>query len=324
MTLRVGIIGCGGIGRTHSAAWTTTGATPVAYCDPSAGLAAQLAGSTGAAAYDDVATLLARADLDVVSICTPPVTHAPLAIAALQAGVHVIVEKPMAVSVAACDEMIAAAAAAGRLLTVGFCHRFQPHIEVMAAAIASGTIGQPRMFHNRFAGVLPDAHTRWFSDPAVAGGGVLVDTCVHSIDLFRHLCGEVAQVRASASTTASVHGPALAVEDTAAITVTGVDGVVGVIEASWRTAPGVWTVTVYGSTGALEMDYDRMQLRHIDEKGGVQVLPVPEGDRFIAELAHFAACIRGDATLRVTGADGRAAARILAAAQHDAATRRSW
>ena len=320
MALRIGIIGCGGIGKTHIAAWTSAGYPPVALCDAVPGVATGVAGPIGAAAYTDVAAMLAEARLDIVSICTPPTSHSALAIQALRAGVHVLVEKPLAPTVAECDAIIAAATDSGRLLTVGFCHRFQPQIEAMAAAIAAGRIGVPRMFHNRFAGVMPDVHTRWFSDPALAGGGVMLDTCVHSVDLFRHLCGEVVRVRASANTRATPDGPALQVEDSAVITLTSADGVIGVIEASWRTAPGVWTVVVYGSAGSLTMDYDTMQLTHRDAAGNASVIAVPDGDRFVREVAHFAACVRGEATLRVSGADGHAAAVILTAAYADTRT----
>ncbi len=317
-TLRIGIIGCGGIGRTHFHAWIAAGYTPVALCDTTPGAAAALVGDSGAHAYEDVTLLLAEAQLDIVSICTPPTTHCALTVQALDAKVHVLVEKPMAPTVAECNSMIAAAARAHRLLSVGFCHRFQPQIVALKQALSDGLIGTPMMFQNRFAGVMPDVHQRWFSDPALAGGGVIMDTCVHSVDMFRFFFGDVRRVQASATTRATDLGPALRVEDTAILTLTSLDGVLGVIEASWRSAPGVWAVTVFGTTGSLTMNYDTMQLVHQNADGVATTLPIPDVDRFSAELAHFASCVLGKAQLRVTGVDGRQATAILVAAMADA------
>ncbi|NBU63901.1 MAG: gfo/Idh/MocA family oxidoreductase [Chloroflexia bacterium] len=318
MTLRIGIIGCGGIGRTHMHAWLSAGYRPVAVCDAIPAVAHDLAQLSDATVYSDGTTMLANAQLDVVSICTPPALHAELTIAALDRHIAVLCEKPMAPTIAECDAMIAAATRNQTLLSVGFCHRYQPHIEVMKAQIGAGMIGDVIMFRNRFAGHMPNVEQRWFSNRALAGGGVMVDTCVHSVDLFRHLIGDVARVQASAVTRTTSLGPALQVEDTAVITLTSTEGVLGVIEASWRTPPGEWIVSVYGTAGSLTLDYDTLELWHCDAHGHKQHLAVPDGDRFVNEVAHIAACVRDATPPRVTMADGRAACDILVRAMHDA------
>lgn len=317
MTLRIGIIGCGGIGKTHIAAWSAAGYAPVAVCDTVAELAHSAASTCHAQAYTDVATFLATANLDIVSICTPPVSHASLVIQALQAGVHVLCEKPLAPSVAECDAMIAASETHQRLLSVGFCHRFQPHIEVMKQHIDAGFLGDVVMFRNRFAGHMPNVEQRWFSNPSLSGGGVMMDTSVHSVDLFRHLIGDAARVQASRVTRTSELGPALTVEDTAVIVLTSHTGVIGVIEASWRTPPGEWVVSVYGTRGTLTLDYDTMELWHTDAQGAKQRISVPDGDRFVNEVRAFAASVTAQAPLRVTAHDGRAATAMLVQATHD-------
>jgi predicted dehydrogenase len=314
MSLRIGIIGCGGIGRTHFNAWSQAGYAPVALVDTVPGAATALAGTSGAQAYTDIATFLAEATLDIVSICTPPSTHRELVVAAMAAGVHVLCEKPLAPTVADCVAMIAAASAANKLLSVGFCHRFQPHIETMKALIDGGSIGDVIMFRNRFAGHMANVESKWFSDPALAGGGVMMDTSVHSVDLFRHLIGDAVSIQASAVTRTTELGPALRVEDTAVILLTSASGVIGTIEASWRTPPGEWVVTVYGTRGALTMDYDSMQLWQTDATGQRQQVAVADGDRFVNEVAHFAKCVTGQAQLRVTATDGLAATQILVTA----------
>lgn len=315
MSLRVGIIGVGGIGHTHLRAYAGAGNAAVAVTDMDQERAKTVAAETGAEAYPDVASMLRDARLDAVSVCTPPAGHLPAALAALQAGVAVLCEKPMALTSAECEQLSRAADRAGVVLAVGHCHRFQPHVEAMRSAIGEGAIGTVLTFRNRFSGLLAGVESTWFSDPAIAGGGVLMDTCVHSIDLFRYLIGDVAAVRAVTATTASHLGPALAVEDTAILTLRSVDGVVGDIEASWRARPGEATITVFGTDGMLQMDYGTMTLTRTGPDGGApEAIAVPDGDRFTRQAAHFLDCVRTAAQPRVTAADGLAALQVLEAA----------
>lgn len=317
---RVGVVGCGGIGGAHLRAYADAGTPAVAVTDVDADRAAAVAVEHGVTAYPDLPALLGA--VDAVSIGTPPSAHAEAAIAALEAGVAVLCEKPMAISVAECEQMLAVAARTGTLLMVGFCHRYQPEIEAMREAIARGDIGAPLAFRNRFAGPLTGVENRWFSRRAISGGGVLMDTCAHSVDLFRYLVGEVADVRALTATTATSLGPALEVEDTTVLSLRAESGVLGVIEASWRTRPGEAVVHVEGTDGALIMDYQSLQLTRRGPDGAVAAVDVsPNGaisNRFTRQAAHFLACVRGEEKPRVTGEDGAAAMRVLAAAYESA------
>jgi UDP-N-acetylglucosamine 3-dehydrogenase len=310
--LRIGIVGCGGIGRTHLQAYRALGVAPVALADPFDAPLRAAVDEYGGTPYADYADMFGQERLDAVSVCTPPALHQPITEAALAHGIAVLCEKPMATTVEACQAMIAAAEHSGTLLSVGFCHRFQPHVERLKEMVADGSLGTVRMFRNRFAGHLPNVENLWFSKPAVAGGGVLFDTSVHSVDLFRHLIGDPVQVQALMSTMASDLGPALEVEDTAIMSLRTADGALGVIEASWRTPPGEWFVTLYGTRGAATVDYGTDELRvRLASDDTWRVVPVEPGNRFERELAHFLQCVRGLATPRVTGADGLAATRIL-------------
>jgi predicted dehydrogenase len=310
--LRIGVVGAGGIGRTHLRAYADAGNPAVAVADVDLNRATAAGAEYGATAYPDMAAMLANADVDAVSICTPPVAHAVEALRAIDAGAAVLCEKPMAMSRQECDRMAAAAGAAGVLLTIGFCHRFQPQIEAMRAAAFRGDIGTVLSFRNRFAGYLSGVEDSWFSRPEVAGGGVLMDTCVHSVDLFRHLIGDVADVRAVTATTKTPLGPALDVEDTTVLSLRSTDGVLGVVEASWRTRPGDAVVTLNGTDGVLHLDYNTLALtRQSADTPEPELLTVAEGDRFVRQAQHFLACLRGHEVPRVTPADGTAALAIL-------------
>jgi predicted dehydrogenase len=313
-TPRVGIIGLGSIGHTHIDAWQANGITPVAFADAvPAALEATVATNSGAG-FDDGAELIQSGTVDIISICTPPVFHKDLAIVAAEAGVAVLCEKPLARTLADAEAIADAVRRTSTLFTVGFCHRFQPEIEKLKAMIDGGELGDVMAFRNRFAGLMANAHETWFGNPAIAGGGALADTSVHSIDLFRYLIGDPDGVHAFLSTRETEHGPKLQVDDTAVLTLKTPQGVLGVIESSWRTPPGEWTVTIYGTRGTAIVDYKEMTLRKQDSDGTWQDVPVESGSRFDREFAHFLACWRGEDSPRVTVEDGVATNRILEAA----------
>ena len=318
MSARVAVVGAGGIGGAHLDAYTRAGADVVAVVDVDKDRATERAAAVGAVGYTELQVMLQETRPDAISICTPPADHAGAAIAALQAGVAVLCEKPMALTPQDCAAMIAAAGESGALLSVGFCHRFQPEIEAIRDALADGLIGTPLAYRNRFAGPLDGVENSWFSDPAIAGGGVLMDTCVHSVDLFRHLIGEVERVRAVTATTATNRGPAVAVEDSAVLAIQSTGGVVGTIEASWRTAPGEAVVMIVGSDGRIDFDYSTGALTHTTADGESSAMSAAGEDRFVGQARHFLACLAGAEQLRVTGQDGARAAEVLAEAYADA------
>lgn len=312
--LRVGVVGAGTIGHTHLNAYREAGAATVAVTDVDPAAAEAAAAEFGLTSYPDAATMFSEVDLDAVSICTPPVSHAEVAVQALRAGIPVLCEKPMALTVAECDAMITAAEQSGTLLTVGHCHRFQPQIETMKSLIETGRIGTVLTFRNRFSGPLDRVEARWFSRPDIAGGGVLMDTSVHSIDIFRYLVGEIDRVVAVTATTATDRGPALEVEDSAVLGVRSVGGVLGVIEASWRTVPGEALVSVSGTEGRLDLDYSTPTLSLVGPDRSVQKIDVPPGNRFALQARSFLDCIANGTQHRVTASDGARAITLLAQA----------
>ncbi|HWV25132.1 MAG TPA: Gfo/Idh/MocA family oxidoreductase [Thermomicrobiales bacterium] len=308
---RVGVIGLGAIGRTHIATWRNNGITPVAFADAVPAALEAVVAEFGGEAYNDGVELIRSGTIDIVSICTPPLFHRDLAIAAAEAGVAVLCEKPLARTLKDALDIVDAVESSGTLFTVGFCHRFEPAIEHINGMIGNGDLGTIMTIRNRFAGHMANAEKTWFANEAISGGGSLADTSIHSIDLFRHLAGEPEAVQALVSTQASDLGPRLDVEDTGIITLRTASGTLGVLESSWRTPPGEWTVTIYGTDGEATFDYatGRLQVKRSD--GAVEDVELPNESRFDREFAHFIDCWRGDATPRVTVLDGLAANRIL-------------
>jgi predicted dehydrogenase len=304
--LKIGVVGCGGIGAVHVRSWAKVdGARVAAACDADL----ERARAAGAPAYDDFARMLDEQPLDAVDICTPPHLHAPLALEALGRGLPVLCEKPLARNPEEARRIVGAAEKAGVLLMTAFCHRFHPPVEAVHELIRNGTLGRVLMFRNRFGTRFAGVEDRWFSDREIAGGGALMDTSVHSVDLFRHLVGEVAQ---AAGALASFNPAITDVEDSAAILLTADTGAIGVIEASWMTPWSANVVEVYGENGAAVIDYDSGQTRYRLQGAEVwKEIPNTNGDRFVEELRHFAAVLRGETGPRVTGQDGLRAVEVI-------------
>lgn len=187
--LRVGIVGAGLIGRKRAAA--LPGATLVAVADLSSDAAHALANEHGAAVERDASSLVRRRDLDAVVVATTNDALAPCAMAALQAGKHVLLEKPGGRAPAELRELARQAEHARRVLGIGFNHRFHPAMQRAKRLLAEGGFGPVMYVRARYGhGGRPGYEREWRADPARAGGGELLDQGIHLVDLCRWLAGE--------------------------------------------------------------------------------------------------------------------------------------
>ena len=313
--LRIGIVGCGGIGGRHLLSYQNNGHTPTALADAFSEAAAKAAEKWGGKPYGDWREMFAQEQLDAISVCTPPNVHREISVAALEAGIPVLCEKPMTTTLADAEAIAQAAESTGTLFFIGHCHRFQPQIQKLRELIDAGELGAVRMFRTRIGFHFLRAESSWFTDAEISGGGILIDTHVHSVDIFRYLCGEVEEVTALTSTMDTPLGPAMRVEDSAIMTVRSTEGVLGVMEASWRTPPGEVQVTVYGTAARAVVNYQTLQLtlQKADEKEA-RPIEVEDANRFDREIEHFLACVRGEQQPRLKPEDGVIAIRCLMAA----------
>ncbi len=315
---RIGIIGLGGIGRKHIATWTELGLPPVAVTDAIPAVREEAATSTGGRVFDSGEALVRNGEVDIVSICTPPAFHKELAITAIEAGLTVLCEKPLAHTLADAEAIAAAVNQFNGTLHVGFCHRFEPAIMAIRELIQSGDLGTVITLRNRFAGHMDHPENTWFANEEISGGGALADTTIHSIDMFRYLLGDAVQVRSLTSTQSSELGPALRVDDTGIILLANAAGALGTLEASWRTPPGEWSITVYGTKGSVSFDYATGIGTITSASGTTTPLLFESGDRFAAEFRHVLAVWQGEGEPVATVADGVAANRILSLAYENA------
>lgn len=266
--MRFGLIGLGGIGRVRLAALERS---------PNASLTATFdlnqaclrTAGEGVRRFASARELLASDACDAVIISTPPDSHEELALAALHAGKHVLVEKPMAPTPDACRRMVEAAQRADRVLTVGFNHRYFAAIKVVREAVRSGAIG--RLTHVcGYAGHLGLAEfpAPWMYDRRVIGGGALWDNGIHVIDLVRHLMGEVWAVSGAVGTRVwELDGT----EDNGFALLHGANGVTGMLHASWSEWRGYrFHVEAWGDRGMARAYYAPMAatLITLDRPGG--------------------------------------------------------
>ena len=237
MTRGFGIIGTGTIAAVHADAIAMLpGARLSAVTDVPAGVGQAFAAARGCTAEPSLDALLARPDVDVVCVCVPSGLHAEVGVLAAKAGKHLVVEKPIDVSLGAADRLITAAREAGVALTVISQHRFDPGVTELKRLIDDGALG---------ALVLGEATTKWYRTQAyydsapwrgtwAMDGGALLNQGIHYVDLLRWCMGRPVEVTAVYATQAHQ----IEVEDTSLAIVKFASGAVGTITATTAAFPG--------------------------------------------------------------------------------------
>lgn len=316
--LRVAVIGAGGIGGTHLNAYSAVAdlCEIVGVADVNLTAAQERTAKFGGTAFVDYTELLTQVHPDAISICTPPNLHLPIAQAAAARGIAMLCEKPPARTLAETQALVDAAAAGGSLLQFAFCHRFHQPVQQAQTLIASGRLGHVVQIYNRFGFRFTRAGHSWFTEADIAGGGILIDTLVHSVDIFRALAGEVKQVMASVSTTL----PTIQVEDSASILLTSASNVIGVLTCSWVTPVSEAEVRIYGTEGEAVIDYGQsggLRYRLADETEWTQ-LPFDQPNRFQQQARAFLAAVADHTPPIVSGQDGLAVMAVIDAAYRSA------
>jgi UDP-N-acetyl-2-amino-2-deoxyglucuronate dehydrogenase len=257
--IHVGIIGAGNISETHARACREIAGVEIAAVHgANISRARTLAGAYGGVVYDDLTALLEHRPLDAVIIGSPSGVHAEQGIAAARAGLHVLVEKPIDVTVAAADRLIAAARDNGVRLGVLLQDRSQPSFLRLHELLASGVLGRPLLASARVKWYRPPEYysgSRWRGTRALDGGGALINQGIHTIDLLIWLLGPVRRVRADSATL--LHR--LEVEDTALAILEFESGARASFEATTAAYPGSpRRVELTTTEGTIVLEHDRV------------------------------------------------------------------
>jgi UDP-N-acetyl-2-amino-2-deoxyglucuronate dehydrogenase len=266
-----GIVGCGVIASAHANAVTGLPNAHLVSVTDIVPEKAKAFAEDHAVAWDaDLDALLARPDIDVVSVCVPSGLHADIGVRAARAGKHLVVEKPIDVTVAAADRLLDAAASAGVLLTVISQHRFDPGLRRLRELVDQGRLGRL---------VLGDAITKWYRSQgyydsgdwrgtwALDGGGALMNQGVHYLDLLCWIMGPVDQVTALCVTKAHT----IEVEDVALAQLRFRSGAVGLLQATTAVYPGFpERLEISGTGGSVIVEAGAIRSEELlDEKGDV-------------------------------------------------------
>lgn len=321
--IRVGIAGAGFIGAVHAHAYQyIPDVEIVGIADPISEKAEPLAKETNSRAFRDYEELL-RAGIDVMNVCLPPAPHKDAAVAAAQAGTHVLMEKPIARTIAEADEMIAACKKAGVNFMTGFTHHFYPEMIEAKRLVDSGAIGKPLIVLDNmsitYSFVLP-----WYREKAISGGGVFMCNAVHGFDRAAWVLGQkVAAVCAQVEPTTGKYG-----EDYGAALAKFSGGAQGNFFQHWgpyRTLQ--CELQIFGDEGMVHVhSWDSVELMIGDKRTETHFYKPDVGlsDRsmigMIAELTEMVNSVREKRAPSVTGEDGRQGLKDVEAVYESSAT----
>lgn len=333
---KVAILGCGFIANIHMESYErfVPDAEVVAVYARSAEKAKDFAAKHGIKNYyTDIDKLLKESGCEVVDICIPNYAHYDACIKAAKSGKHVIVEKPIALTLEQADEMIAECKKAGKKLMYAEELAFAPKYERVRALVDNGAVGKVYMLKQAEKHSGP--HSRWFYEKDLAGGGVMMDMGCHALAWFRWFLGGNPKIKSVYATMSTVMHDTECDDNTVTL-VEFENGVLGLAEDSWAKHGGMDDrIEVYGDKGVSYADLFRgnsaltYSLEGYDyamEKAGSSqgwsftVFEEAFNQGYPHELAHFIKCVREDLEPKMTGEDGRAVLEMIYAAYESART----
>ncbi|MDP4552385.1 Gfo/Idh/MocA family oxidoreductase [Alkalihalobacillus macyae] len=326
--LQVGVIGCGSIAQhRHLPEYAANKQIEIAaVCDIVKTRADEIAALYGAVSYESVEELLQNKEIDAVSVCTPNYLHAPISIAALKAGKHVLCEKPMATSREDAEQMIEAARESGKKLMIAHNQRFVPSHAKAREILASGEVGKVYSFRTAFGHPGPEAWSvdgkdSWFFEKEKAFIGAMGDLGVHKTDLIRYVLGEeIVEVGSFVETSAKEFAT---VDDNAVCILKSESGIIGTLAASWAyTAKEDNSTIIYAEKAILRLEDDPVNSLVVQyqtgeivkyELGGIQ--SNDEGGQSNSQVIdRFVDSIESDKESPVSGLEGMNSLQVVLAA----------
>lgn len=319
--MRVVVIGCGGIGvRRGAAVQAIEGFSLVTGVDTAEQAARSFGERFGCEWGTDWEAAVRRDDVDMVVVATANNAHAPVSIAALRAGKHVLCEKPLARNPAECAAMVTAARETGRRLKTGFNHRYSNQTWKAWELYSDGAIGSIIMARGRTGHGQGEALSkRWFGNFELSGGGTFLDNGVHLLDLSRWFMGDFVEAKGYVTT----HLPALGrCEDNGFGIYKTADGRICQLQSSWTQWRGYLLLEIFGDRGSLHINYDDQTctlIRRGAEASTWQFAGVPDRS-WELELRELESAAREGREPLASGYDGWQAVRMAYAVYESSET----
>ena len=307
--MKIGIIGCGQIAEAHLQGFLAIGAQVVAFADAAEERSKAMSEKTpGSRAYSDHRELIASSGVEAVVICTPPNFHREIAVAALNGGLHVLCEKPLAATLKDALDIERTAAGSKSIFATAFRHRFLPAHQTMKRLLAESELGKPVIFQNIFGGPSREIAGKWFCNQLISGGGVFLDTCVHGVDLFRFYCGEIQTC--SGQAVRDFEGSS--VEDSGVMTLRSQGGTLGTVSGSWNIGTWRMAVELLTENGRILYDYALPEQITVEDcEGKTDVVPAAKSDGFQEQARYFLSCIERGTPAEPGALDGRRAVEVI-------------
>ena len=297
--IRAGVIGVGAMGKHHARIYSgMSGAELIGVVDINKKIASEVAAKYNTEAFTDCARLL-KNDLDAVSIAVPTTLHEDIALKAVNYGVHMLVEKPIAESIKSADAIIDAARRENLKLMIGHIERFNPTILKLKELISTGELGEIISISCRRVGPYP---------PRIRDVGIIIDLAVHDIDAISYLYGKRAMNVYSIAGN-SFHSK----EDHASILLQYEDKKSGMVETNWLTPHKIRKLTVTGTEGVAHADYLEQSLE-IWKEGEVRKVQIEKREPLKNELEHFLHAIVNEEEPSPSGEEGKYALHVALSA----------
>ena len=308
--IRFAIYGCGNIARVHASAINEIeGAELVAVSDVHIEQARVFSKAYGGRVVDSYGELVKDEQVDAICICTPSGTHASLAIEAVSHGKHVVLEKPMAITVKECEDIISACENNGTKLMVISQYRTLPGVQKARELIRSGALGRLVICNVHMKYYRDEEYYRgsWRGTKMMDGGGALMNQGIHGVDVLHYLCGDIKSVQSNVRTL--IHD--IEVEDTAVAVLEFENGALGVIEAATSTYPGFnRRIEICGDRGSVilkegnierlilrdEGIYERYTIEDHDSANNATVLDITGHKN---QISDFVRALNGDCDVEI-------------------------
>lgn len=306
--IRVGIIGCGLMGNMHLTAYKKNPDVEiVAYADTDPDKTKSISQRVKGNVYASHKDMFTKEQLDGVSICTVPLTHREIVLDALEAGVNVLCEKPLTVSVTEAEEITQKARQKNKLLLTAFKFRFFEEVQRAKELLDKGSLGKITCFRLMFGGYI-NMEGSWYANKEISGGGVIMDNGPHAFDLIRYLFGEIKDISAQLTRLQDID-----VEDTARLNLVLENGAAGTVDISWSTpVPSVHYLEIYGTEGTALLDFNGFSYKFKTWNEFKRVANIRNSkEAFAKQIDHFVRAVKNNTPTAVHNKDGLEAQKII-------------